>query len=71
MHTLRETSSRFDLVEIGAFRRFGALGPAYRILGTATEAGFVPVEVIPSGEVFDYRLADLLADPPADVRDRV
>ena len=52
---------------IGTWRRFGAVGPVYEIIGsgTALPGGdrLMRVRVVESGEEVDYRLAEILDDP--------
>ena len=51
---------------IGTWRRFGAVGPVYEIIGVgqATEDDqVVRIRVIESGEEADYKLGDVLDDP--------
>jgi hypothetical protein len=52
---------------LGTWRRFGAAGPVYEVIGTApADAAGVPrlrIKVLESGEEVDYRLTDLLDDP--------
>ncbi|WP_455964165.1 hypothetical protein [Methylorubrum aminovorans] len=52
---------------IGSWRRFGAVGPVYEIVGLGTprpqEALRMWVRVLETGEEFDYPLADILDDP--------
>lgn len=56
-------------LEAGQVRRFGDYGDLYAVTGspikTVGEVEFVVVEVLNTGEVFDYRLADALTDPVA------
>lgn len=52
---------------IGTFRRFGAFGPAYEIIGIGGEEPrgdcWMKVRVVESGEVVDYKFSDILDDP--------
>ena len=51
---------------VGTWRRFGAVGPVYEIIGVGqpTDADqFMRIRVIESGEEADYKLADVLDDP--------
>jgi hypothetical protein len=51
---------------IGTWRRFGAAGPVYEIIGqaaTANDTAMMRIRVLESAEETDYRLADILADP--------
>ena len=52
---------------VGTWRRFGAVGPVYEIIGAGTElAGgdcLMRIRVVESGEEVDYRLRDILDDP--------
>jgi Family of unknown function (DUF5397) len=63
--TLEVTSQPQALV--GTWRRFGALGPVYEIIGAgrALTNGdrLMRVRVIESGEEIDYHLAEILKDP--------
>ena len=52
---------------VGTWRRFGAVGPVYEIIGSG---GVLPggdcvmrIRVVESGEELDYRLAEILDDP--------
>ena len=51
---------------IGTWRRFGAVGPVYEIIGAGKElAGgdcLMRVRVVETGEELDYRLAEILDD---------
>jgi hypothetical protein len=52
---------------VGTWRRFGAVGPVYEIIGAGTElAGgdrLMRIRVVESGEEVDYRLTEILDDP--------
>ena len=52
---------------VGTWRRFGAVGPVYEIIGTGRELTngdhLMRVRVVESGEELDYRLAEILDDP--------
>jgi len=52
---------------VGAWRRFGSVGPLYEILkaGAPLPGGdqFMRVRVVESGEELDYKLTDILEDP--------
>jgi hypothetical protein len=52
---------------VGTFRRFGAFGPAYEIIGVGKQEGagdrWMSVRVLESGEVVDYKFSDILDDP--------
>ena len=52
---------------VGTWRRFGAVGPVYEIIGTgaALPGGdhLIRIRVVESGEELDYRLAEILDDP--------
>jgi hypothetical protein len=52
---------------IGTWRRFGAVGPVYEIIGTGDQLPNgdrrMRVRVVESGEELDYPLAEILADP--------
>jgi hypothetical protein len=52
---------------IGTWRRFGALGPVYEVIGQGTTNSegemVMRIHVVESGEELDYRLTDLLDDP--------
>ena len=53
-------------VPVSAIKRFGAHGPEYEVLGSAAsgEKGEqVRIRLVRSGEVVDYPLTDMLADP--------
>ena len=53
---------------VGTWRRFGAVGPVYEILGFdhrgADGTWMMRICVLESGEEVAYKLADVLADPP-------
>lgn len=63
-HTTTSTSGTdkmpFDLV--GRVRRFGPRGVPYEVLAVVS-AHEVRIRVITTGEVVDYPIADVLADP--------
>jgi len=51
---------------VGTWRRFGAAGPVYEIVGQAPDArnaAMMRIRVLENGEELDYRVADILADP--------
>lgn len=52
---------------VGTWRRFGAVGPVYEIIGVGNELPgedrFMRVRVVETGEELDYRLAEILDDP--------
>lgn len=52
---------------IGSWRRFGAVGPVYEIVGPGTprpqEALRMRVRVLETGGELDYPLADIFDDP--------
>lgn len=52
---------------VGTWRRFGAAGPVYEVIGVArTDASgeaVLRIRVLESGEEADYRMADVLDDP--------
>jgi hypothetical protein len=52
---------------VGTWRRFGAVGPVYEIVGTGTELPrgdrLMRIRVVETGEEVDYRLAEILDDP--------
>jgi hypothetical protein len=57
---------------VGTWRRFGAFGPVYEIIGTGGEPPgddppggdrLMRVRVAETGEELDYRLAEILDDP--------
>ena len=52
---------------IGTWRRFGAVGPVYEIIGAGTELAdgdrLMRIRVVESGEEVDYRFTDILDDP--------
>lgn len=50
---------------IGSFRRFGAYGPAYEIIGAAEDEQWLDVRVVDTGESLHYPRRDALADPEA------
>ena len=51
----------------GTWRRFGADGPVYEIIGlgrnTADDARTMRIRLVKTGEELDYRLSELLDDP--------
>lgn len=57
-------------LSLGKFRRFGAVGPTYEILGINQELTngdkLLRVRVLESGEEVDYLLSHALQDPEAD-----
>ncbi len=52
---------------IGTYRRFGTLGPVYKILAAGAPrpdgASTLRIRVLESGEALDYPLAAILDDP--------
>ena len=52
---------------IGTWRRFGAVGPVYEIIGSGDELPGgdrrMRVRVVETGEELDYRHAEILDDP--------
>ncbi len=52
---------------VGTWRRFGAAGPVYEIIGAGNELPdgdrLMRVRVVETGEEVDYRLAEILDDP--------
>lgn len=52
---------------VGTWRRFGAVGPVYEIIGSGDELPGgdrqMRVRVVETGEELDYRLAEILDDP--------
>jgi Family of unknown function (DUF5397) len=52
---------------VGTWRRFGAAGPVYEIIGLGNELPdhdrMMRVRVVESGEEVDYRFTDILDDP--------
>ncbi len=52
---------------IGSWRRFGAVGPVYEIVGVtepkAADRPRMRVRVLETGEELDYPLAEILDDP--------
>jgi len=52
---------------LGTWRRFGAVGPVYEVIGIGEPNGagepLMRIRVVESGEETDYRLTDLLDDP--------
>lgn len=47
----------------GTFRRFGAYGPVYEILGAATGPDQLRIRVVESGEELAYGYLEVLQDP--------
>jgi len=52
---------------IGTFRRFGAFGPVYEILGVGAKEPRgdcrMKVRVVESGEIVEYAFSNILDDP--------
>jgi hypothetical protein len=52
---------------VGTWRRFGAVGPVYEIIGQDRELAngdwLMRIRVLESGEEVDYKLTDILDDP--------
>jgi hypothetical protein len=52
---------------VGTWRRFGAVGPVYEIIGEGPELPdgdrLMRIRVVESGEEVDYKLTDILDDP--------
>ena len=52
---------------VGTWRRFGAAGPVYEIIGMGYELPggdrLMRVRVVETGEEVDYRFAEILDDP--------
>ena len=52
---------------IGTWRRFGAAGPVFEIIGTGQDLPggdrTMRVRVVESGEEVDYRLSEIVDDP--------
>ena len=52
---------------IGTWRRFGAVGPVYEIIGSGNELPdgdrLMRIRVVETDEEVDYRLAEILDDP--------
>ncbi len=52
---------------VGTWRRFGAAGPVYEIIGLgrrpSADEPWMRVRVLESGEEVEYRLSDILDDP--------
>ena len=52
---------------MGTWRRFGPTGPVYEIRSVSERYGNevlrMKVQVVSTGETFDYKLSDLLQDP--------
>jgi hypothetical protein len=52
---------------VGTWRRFGAVGPVYEIIGIGHELSggdrLMRVRVVETGEEVDYRLTEILDDP--------
>jgi Family of unknown function (DUF5397) len=71
---MTQTQTQTDTVKlpqpaslVGTWRRFGAVGPVYEIIGVRHEltCGDRPmrIRVVETGEEVDYRLAEILDDP--------
>ena len=66
--TAMAAAAQPGLIPVGAFKSFGEYGPVYQVLGAAPrgpKGEMSSIQVIPSLEVLDYPLADMLVDPPA------
>lgn len=52
---------------VGTWRRFGAVGPVYEIIGVGdtlhTYGRMMRIRVVETGEEVDYRFAEILDDP--------
>ena len=51
---------------LGTWRRFGAAGPVYEIIGFGRQGKggqTMRIRVVETGEETDYKLSDILADP--------
>jgi hypothetical protein len=51
---------------VGTWRRFGAIGPVYEVVGVGKVEGeelWMRIRLPESGEEADYKLTDLLDDP--------
>lgn len=53
---------------VGTFRRFGAVGPVYRVAGvrgpkSPADDLMMDIEVVETGERLDYSYWDILQDP--------
>lgn len=52
---------------VGTWRRFGAVGPVYEIVGLGRAPSnrdrTMRIRVVETGEELDYRLAEILDDP--------
>ena len=52
---------------VGTWRRFGAVGPVYQVIGEGAELPngdrLMRVRVVGTGEEVDYRLTKVLDDP--------
>ena len=52
---------------VGTWRRFGAVGPVYEIIGAGGDLPggdrMMRVRVVESGEELDYRLSEIVDDP--------
>ncbi len=54
---------------LGTWRRFGAAGPVYEIIGFGKSGKGGPtmrIRVVESGEETDYKISDVMADPIAN-----
>jgi hypothetical protein len=68
MHTQTDTATLPQPTSlVGTWRRFGAVGPVYEIIGSGTELPdgdrLMRVRVVETGEEVDYRLTGILDDP--------
>ena len=52
---------------VGAFRRFGPVGPVYEIIATGKETAdgdvMMRIRVVESGEELDYPFSSIIDDP--------
>ncbi len=52
---------------VGSWRRFGAAGPVYEIVGKTTPdprgERMMRIRVLETGEELDYKISDILDDP--------
>lgn len=49
---------------VGAYRRFGEIGPAYEVVSVVGD-GKVRIVVLESGEALDYPISEVRQDPEA------
>jgi len=59
-----ERARRMDQGLVGSFKRFGPYGVAYEIIKVDNDR-FAAIRVVESGEMLEYPMQKILADPAA------